>query len=189
VTAVCPEAFRDGGLTRAVLRGSHFLAAETPEERALRTVEGLMAGQPALVYVYFGDVDRAGHVSGCGSDQQLAQLAISDGLAARIAEALPDDGVLYITADHGMLDIPGDRRIDADHAVELSEGVALLGGEARARHVYTIDGAAADVLVAWREVLGDRAWVLPREGAVDAGWFGPVAEWAWPSSPTTTCSP
>jgi hypothetical protein len=180
VTAVCPEAFRDGGLTRAALRGPTFIAAETPEERAVRAVEGLMAGRPALVYVYFGEVDRAGHVNGCGSDQQLAQLAISDQLAARIAEALPGDAVLYITADHGMLDIPGHRRIDADRTMELSEGVAVLGGEARARHVYTTDGAAGDVLAAWRELLGDRAWVLTGEEAVDAGWFGPVAEWARP---------
>jgi hypothetical protein len=30
------------------------------------------------------------------------------------------------------------------------------------------------VLTAWREVLGDRAWVVTREQAVADGWFGPV---------------
>ena len=35
-------------------------------------------------------------------------------------------------------------------------------------------GAAADVLAAWREVLGERAWVASREEAIAAGWFGPV---------------
>jgi hypothetical protein len=42
------------------------------------------------------------------------------------------------------------------------------------RMVYTEPGAADDVLAAWRAVLGDAAWVVPRDEAVAAGWFGPV---------------
>ncbi|HEY6792787.1 MAG TPA: hypothetical protein VI365_36295, partial [Trebonia sp.] len=37
-------------------------------------------------------------------------------------------------------------------------------------------GAAADVLAAWQEVLGDRAWVASRDEAIKDGWFGPVDE-------------
>ena len=33
---------------------------------------------------------------------------------------------------------------------------------------------AADLLATWREVLGDRAWVLSRDEAIKEGWFGPV---------------
>jgi hypothetical protein len=51
--------------------------------------------------------------------------------------------------------------------------VRLLAGEARARHVHTERGAAGDVLDAWRALLGDAMWVVPREEAVAAGWFGP----------------
>ncbi len=179
-THVAPAAFRDGGLTRAALRGTQFLAAETPEELAARTIEALAVPEPALVYAYFGAVDRAGHVNGYGSEEQLGQLAIADHVAAAIARAIPVGTALYITADHGMLPIPADRRIDADRTPELLDGVAALGGEGRARYVYAVDGAAADVLTAWCELLGDRAWVLSREEAVEAGWFGPVAEWAYP---------
>ena len=32
--------------------------------------------------------------------------------------------------------------------------------------------AQTTVLAAWRETLGERAWVLPREQAIAAGWFG-----------------
>jgi hypothetical protein len=52
--------------------------------------------------------------------------------------------------------------------------VALLGGEPRARHVYTEPGAADDVLAAWRDVLGEHAWVVSRDEAIGEGWFGPV---------------
>jgi hypothetical protein len=57
---------------------------------------------------------------------------------------------------------------------ELRAGLALLGGEPRARHLYARPGAAPEVLAAWREVLGERAWVLSREEAIKEGWFGPV---------------
>jgi hypothetical protein len=40
--------------------------------------------------------------------------------------------------------------------------------------VYTRPGAADDVLAAWREVLGERAWVMSREEAVKDGLFGPA---------------
>jgi predicted AlkP superfamily pyrophosphatase or phosphodiesterase len=175
-----PEAFQDGGLTRAALRGMRFLAAEAPGDLVARAIEALAVPEPALVYTYYGGIDRAGHIDGYGSDKHLGQLAIADQVAAAIARAMPAGTALYITADHGMLAVPADRRVDADNTPELLEGVAALGGEGRARYVYAVDGAAADVLTAWRELLGERAWVLSRDEAVEAGWFGPVAAWAHP---------
>jgi hypothetical protein len=82
--------------------------------------------------------------------------------------------MLVITADHGMVTVPEDARVDVDTEPTLQRGVRLLGGDARARHVYTEPGAATDVLSTWSEVLGDRAWIATRDEAVDAGWFGPV---------------
>jgi hypothetical protein len=101
------------------------------------------------------------------------QLAQVDRLAARIAEELPAGALLAITGDHGMVHV--DRRFDFDRSPDLRSGVLLLGGDPRARHVYTRPGAAAEVLATWREVLGDSAWVLPREEAVARNWFGPIA--------------
>jgi len=63
-----------------------------------------------------------------------------------------------------------------DAAPELRSGLALLGGEPRARHLYARRGAAADIHAAWREMLGDRAWVMSRDEAIKEGWFGPVDE-------------
>jgi hypothetical protein len=55
----------------------------------------------------------------------------------------------------------------------MNVGVRAIGGDIRARHVYTEPGAAPDVLAAWREVLGDGADVLPRDEAIARGWYGP----------------
>ncbi|MFC6344199.1 alkaline phosphatase family protein, partial [Nocardioides hankookensis] len=56
----------------------------------------------------------------------------------------------------------------------LRDGVALLGGEARFRHLYCQRGAVDDVVATWTSVLGDRATVLARHDAIARGWFGPV---------------
>jgi hypothetical protein len=127
-----------------------------------------------LVTVYHGDLDGTGHVFGVGSEAWYNQLAHVDKLAEQLASALPSGTHMHVTADHGMLDVGSEDRIDVDAIPELRAGLALLGGEPRARHLYARPGAAADVLVTWREMLGDRAWVLSRDEAIKEGWFGPV---------------
>jgi hypothetical protein len=99
-----------------------------------------------------------------------------DRLAEQLASALPSGTVMYVTADHGMVDVGADDKLDVDvdgPFATLRDGVALLGGEARARHAYARPGAAADVIATWRELLGEHAWVASREEAVKDGWFGP----------------
>jgi hypothetical protein len=73
-----------------------------------------------------------------------------------------------------VTDVPAADRIDVDAEPALRDGVALLGGEPRARHLYCRPGAASDVLITWAGLLGDRAWVVGREQAIADGWFGPV---------------
>jgi hypothetical protein len=73
-----------------------------------------------------------------------------------------------------MVDVGPEDRLDVDSTPDLRDGLVLLGGEPRARHLYVRPGAAGDVLATWREVLGDRAWVLARDEAIKEGWFGPV---------------
>jgi hypothetical protein len=171
---VAPAAFRKSGLSVAAMRGAEYLAADTIGALVSRAAGALAEGGPAFASVYYGDLDSTGHALGCGSDAWQYQLAHVDKLAEQLASALPHGTVLHVTADHGMTDVPPADRVDVDALPQLREGVALLGGEPRARHVYCEPGAAGDVLAAWGEVLGDRFWVVSREQAVADGWFGPV---------------
>jgi hypothetical protein len=95
-------------------------------------------------------------------------------MVERLVAALPPDALLLVTGDHGMVDVELSERVDVDALPALRKGVALLGGEGRARHVYAEPGAAADVLAAWNDVLGETAWVRSRDEAIAEGWFGPV---------------
>ena len=100
-----------------------------------------------------------------------------DRLAAAIAGGLPDRAALVVTADHGMIGIPEEHRLDIDTTPALQAGVRLVAGEPRARYLHTDSGAAGDVLAAWTDLLADRAWIATRDQAIEAGWFGgPVTD-------------
>ncbi|MER7519671.1 nucleotide pyrophosphatase/phosphodiesterase family protein [Streptomyces sp. NPDC126499] len=171
---VSSPVFRDTPLTKIALSGGTFHGRLSGEERMDLAAEQLAAGDRSLVYTYYSELDGAGHRFGIASDAWRGQLMCVDRLVQRLAEQLPPRAALYVTADHGMVDIPfdEDHRIDFDEDWELRAGVALLGGEGRARHVYAVPGAEADVLTCWREVLGDRFWVASRDEAIGLGWFG-----------------
>lgn len=174
---VASRAFRGSGLTKAFARGVDYCGADSLGELAARTHDALRfsTGQRTLVITYHGHLDATGHRHGVASDAWRYELAHVDKLAEQLATGLPDGSVLHVTADHGMVDIGADDRIDVDADPALRAGVALLGGEPRARHVYAEAGAARDVLAAWRELLNDRVCVLPRDEAIARGWFGQVA--------------
>jgi hypothetical protein len=89
-----------------------------------------------------------------------------------VVAGLPAGGLLAVVADHGMVEVDKGAVIDIDASPALHDGVVAIAGEARARYVYVADGAAAAVAAAWRETLGDRAWVATRDEAIAAGWFG-----------------
>jgi hypothetical protein len=166
--------FQHSGLSDASMRGADYRAADTLGALVARTVDAIKDRPRGFVLTYTGDLDATGHAWGCRSAAWRYQLRHTDALAAELAQALPPGIPLYITADHGMVDVPPERRIDADKLPALRTGVAVLGGEPRARHVYAEPGAAADVLTAWTNTLGNAAWVVSREQAIDEGWFGPV---------------
>jgi Type I phosphodiesterase / nucleotide pyrophosphatase len=174
VSHVGPRAFEGSGLTRAALRGACYPGAETLGEVVAATAASLSGPGRALTYVYTGDLDNVGHVKGCGSLGWRAQLEHVDLLARHLRAELPPDGVLLVTADHGMVDVDTANRVDFDLEPELQRGVLMLGGEPRARHVYAQAGAAGEVLAVWQGRLGGGFDVLARQDAVDAGWFGPL---------------
>lgn len=171
---VASSRFRGTGLTTAFARGAGYIGADTLGATAAEAQQALAGRDRVLVTAYHGHLDATGHTHGTSSAAWRYQLSHVDKLAEQLATGLPDGSVLYVTADHGMVDVGPDERIDVDDTPALREGVAILGGEPRARHVYAEPGAAADVLAAWSEVLGDRASVLSRDEAIAEGLFGEV---------------
>jgi len=174
-TVVNQRAFEGSGLTVAGFRGARFVGADKVGETLAGALEAV-AATPSVTYLYDGDLDWTGHRYGVDSVQWRAQLSMTDAEAEHLRESLPDDVRLVVVADHGMVDSPPDRRVDVAEHPELGDGVFLLGGEARFRHLYCRSGADVDVQATWRGELGDRAEVLLRDEAIARGWFGEVED-------------
>jgi hypothetical protein len=174
VTVVNKREFARSGLTVAAHRGAEYVGADKVGERIAAAVAA-SAERGSLTYLYDADLDWTGHRYGVSSRQWLQQLAMIDAEAEQLRETLPSDVRLLVVADHGMVDSAAESRLDVDEQPELRAGVALLGGEARFRHLYCHRGAVADVAATWSAVLGGRADVLTRDEAIARGWFGPVS--------------
>jgi Type I phosphodiesterase / nucleotide pyrophosphatase len=174
-TTICTyDNFAGTGLTRAVLRGGRWGGTLTEGDAVARAVDAAQLGYRSLVYVYVSALDLVGHMRGPDTEAWRAQLGIVDRIAERIAAGLPSDTTMVVTADHGMVHVPEDAKVDADATPALQQGVRVLAGEPRARYVHCVPGAQADVLSAWRETLGGQWWVGARDDAVAAGLFGPT---------------
>ncbi|MUL42964.1 alkaline phosphatase family protein [Streptomonospora sp. PA3] len=171
---IAADAYRGSGLSRASARGSRYVGADSITELAVRAGEALAGDDRVLAFVYHSDLDSFGHVCGVDSPYWRLHLGYVDRLAEQIADSLPPDTALYITADHGMVDTAPQTRIDIETEPAFNAGVRLRAGEPRARQVYTREGAASDVADAWRELLGERALVLTRDEALARGLFGEV---------------
>ncbi|HEX3930554.1 MAG TPA: nucleotide pyrophosphatase/phosphodiesterase family protein [Nocardioides sp.] len=174
VTTVNKREFRGSGLTLAASRGGDWVDADRVGERVAGAVAAA-AASPSLTYLYDGDLDWTGHRYGVASAQWLQQLAIIDAEAEQLREALPTHARLLVVADHGMVDAGPGHRVDIDQDAAFREGVVLLGGEARFRHVYCAAGAVEDVRHCWQELLSQAALVLTRDEAIGCGWFGEVS--------------
>lgn len=170
VTIVNKAEFEGSGLTRAVLRGARYVGVQGLGDLAAGVRRTVAAG--GFCYGYHGDLDMVGHVHGPGSEPWRMQLRQVDRLVESVVDGLPAGALLAVVADHGMVAVAESDTVDLDGLRTISDGVVDIGGEARARHVYTAPGAAHDVLTAWRAELGERAWVVTRDEAIDAGWFG-----------------
>ena len=173
VTHVAAKRYEDTGFTRAVFRGAKYRGANAHADLITETVAALKE-TPAFVYLYVNDLDVAGHSDGVGSDQWLAALSGIDQLVATLLQKLPRQTRLWLTADHGMINVG--EKIVIGQGNNLAENIATIAGEPRARHLYLSDGAGAseiaDVASRWEEFLGEKASVYTREKAIAADLFG-----------------
>ncbi len=192
-------AFEHSALTGAALRGGEFRGASRMDARFRLALDWIRQRReahgplrhgpraPVLVYLYVDELDKTGHKHGVGSEQWLTMLEILDAQAAQLCGDLRsrfgEQARVLLTADHGMVDIAPDRRFDIAHRPELLQGVRHTAGEPRMVQLHLDRDESGTVRAAtlgraravWQQEFGDRAWILSRQEAVDAGWFGAVS--------------
>lgn len=177
--AVGPERYRTSGFTRAVLRGAEYRAAKTIEDRFTAAAEWLAEpGGPGLLYLYIPELDMAAHGSGWQSPQWIEKLEAVDAAVRRFSAGLTPTQGMILTADHGMVDVKPHSHVLIDADPALVEGIRHVAGDPRCLQLHFEPELGAEereaLIERWRVAESDRAWVVTRQEAIDAGWFGTV---------------
>jgi hypothetical protein len=170
-----PERYRDTGFTHAVLRGARYIAAATITQRCEAAALWLREPGSGIAYVYIPELDSTGHARGWESPDWTTRLETLDGAVAELIRSLRSNDGLIVTADHGVLDVPPHAIVHYDRGDGLLDGVRHVAGEPRCLQLYVEPGTSADAVAAvWAQSEGQRSWVVTRDEAIDAGWFGEV---------------
>ena len=172
VTHVAAKRYENSGFTRAVFRGANYRGANVVTDLVSETKAALQA-TPSFVYLYVNDLDTAGHSDGVGSDKWIAALTMIDQMVSQLMKEVPKGTRIWVTSDHGMINV--DEKIVIGQDNPLMQGVSVVAGEPRARHIYLESDspiARADTASLWQEYLQDKAMVLTREQAIANHLFG-----------------
>lgn len=173
VRSVGPARYHSTGFTANVLAGADYVDADTIPARVDAALAAVAGPEPVLVYLYVPELDSIAHKRGWQSDRWTSALESLDAELSRLADALPADVGLVVTADHGVLDVPDEANIAVDP--DLLASVVGIAGDPRCRQLTLAPGTdVASVVRTWRERYGSRAWIASRDEAVAAGWFGAV---------------
>ena len=178
--AVGPERYRTSSYTAAVLRGAEYVGASSMQRRVELVRELFDRGGKRLVYMYVPELDVAAHAAGCESNSWLIALEELDAAMSGFARSLRAGEGAFVTADHGILDVPATSHILYDSVPELTEGVQHVGGDPRLLQLYLGSDATESeeqaLAAAWRDAEGHRSWIATRSEAIEAGWFGPTVD-------------
>ncbi|SKA85377.1 Type I phosphodiesterase / nucleotide pyrophosphatase [Agreia bicolorata] len=177
--AVGPRRYESSGFTDAVLRGAHYLAADSISERFEVARSVLDRDARSISYVYVPELDMTAHAHGWQSDRWTHLLEELDSAMQSFVRTLRTDEGVLLTADHGVVDVPQTSQVLFGTDAQM-KGVVHVAGDPRCLQLHLESDISADtrqtVLDAWRASEGHRAWVLTRDEAIDAGWFGEVAD-------------
>jgi hypothetical protein len=172
VTHVAAKRYENSGFTRAVFRGAEYKGANVTADLINETKLALQK-TPSFVYLYVNDLDTAGHADGVGSDKWIAALSATDQLVSQLMREVPKGTRIWVTSDHGMINVQEKIIIGKDNP--LLTGISVIAGEPRARHLYLESDsvhAREDVASLWQQYLQEKALVLTREQAISTNLFG-----------------
>jgi len=172
VTHVAAKRYENSGFTRAVFRGAQYKGANLVADLISETKLALHKA-PSFVYLYVNDLDTAGHSDGVGSEKWIAALSMIDQMVSQLMKEVPKGTRIWVTSDHGMINVQEKIVIGLDNS--LMQGVSVVAGEPRARHLYLDSDsptARAETASLWQEYLQDKALVLTREQAISSNLFG-----------------
>lgn len=182
VVTISRTKFRASALTQATLRGGRFVGADAPYQRVQVALEQFCTTTKSLMYFYWDDLDKTGHHCGWQSQRWAQELEDLDSAVKHLAMGVPKNTVVLLTADHGMVDVPLQGRLDISAIPGLLDNVQVTFGEPRCVQLRVTcwqeqqrrQDAQQFVIERWQQEFGDRIHIATREQLMAGGWYGPV---------------
>ena len=165
--------------------GARYVGANNLADRVERVCAEVSTGTD-FVMLYIPELDQIAHAQGVTSMAWLAALEEVDGALRTLVASVPRGVQVYLTADHGVLDVPASRHRDVASVEWSLTGAPVVGGDPRALQIFSDEGqpreARADIALAdgdreaWKALLAEDAWVVAPEDLVAAGLWGSLTE-------------
>ena len=152
----------------------HGYDADNPQQAIDMAIQAVRkSSRPTCVYIYMPQVDIAAHEHGAWHATTMQTARVVDRLLATLADALPSNARLVVTADHGHLDAPPDRT----HVIEKSDELLKLcdgpfTGDQRATYADVSDANMDAFRTAIHERFGDDFLVLTAREVEECGLLG-----------------
>ena len=179
-SVVAHPRFADTPLTHLIHAGATHISAKTLDDRVAATVAQVSEPGQQLVVLYVSELDELAHKKGVTSPEWAGALESLDGAMKTLAEALPVDVGVVITADHGVVDVPASKHFLYGNDLEHMQHIEHVGGEPRCLQLYFSETASAvqriETLETWRRDWSELAYVLSKDEVIKSGLYGEVLE-------------
>ena len=163
IHVVSQEGYRHSGFTKLTMPDAKYHGEDQIDSRVSKAHE--IAAQPGnLVYLYIPELDQIGHMHGSQSAAWGDALESIDSALTPLLKS--QKTAVFVTADHGMVDVPIENQIHLETLESLKGVEFLAGGDTRSAYLYT----DTDVRDAIQQELGDDVWVVRWNELVEAGY-------------------
>jgi len=126
-----------------------------------------------FVFVYYPDLDAIAHEKGIESQAALKELVLLDKNLEKLAQEVPDNVRIIITADHGLVDIHKESTVLLGNHPELKKMlIAPVCGDTRSCYFYIRPNKSDNFQSYMKDNLSYACTVCKSSELVQRGWFG-----------------
>ena len=167
--------FADSTLTSVIYQGASYVPANALDDRIAQSLALVADRSAQLGVVYISELDEIAHKKGVDSQEWANALEDVDAAISSLAVKLPSDIGLFVTADHGVIDIPQSKHFLLGKGSSLIERIVSIGGEPRCLQLYFAESVSpedkTEFIAQWKKDFDAIAWVLTQEEIIQSGLF------------------
>jgi len=165
-------------LTQLIHAGADYVSGKSLQDRVTRALDIVKHPGRHFVLLYISELDELAHKQGVGSAQWAGLLEILDQAVKELATEAPSDCGIFLTADHGVLDVSATRHYLFGNDVAHMKHIEAVGGEPRCLQLFfdkdSSEAEQRDCVESWREDWSELAWVMTRDEVIKQGLYGSV---------------